>query len=121
MSDTSLFIKPGDNFLNQNKFTQISEIRNEGFNTLFRAKRYGKWWLIKALKKELQDDIMYQSFLQKEYDILVNLHHPYIVQVHSFENIEGIGKAIVMEWIDGISLSEWLTKTHSKSERRNII
>ena len=58
MSDTSLFIKPGDNFLNQNKFTQISEIRNEGFNTLFRAKRYGKWWLIKALKKELQDDIV---------------------------------------------------------------
>lgn len=121
MSNTSSFIKPVDNFLNQNLFTQISEIRNEGFNSLFRAKRYGKWWLIKALKKELQDDIMYQSFLQKEYDILVNLHHPYIVQVHSFEYINGIGKAIVMEWIEGISLSEWLTKTHSKGERRNII
>lgn len=120
MSDTSFFIKPKDNFLTQQEFTQVLEISNSGFNSLYRAKRNGKWWLLKALKKELQGDVMYQSLLMKEFDLMTSLQHPYIVQVYSIEDVKGIGNAIVMEWIEGVTLCEWLEQKHSISERRNI-
>ena len=113
MSDTSFFIKPKDNFLTQQEFTQVLEISNSGFNSLYRAKRNGKWWLLKALKKELQGDVMYQSLLMKEFDLMTSLQHPYIVQVYSIEDVKGIGNAIVMEWIEGVTLCEWLEQKQS--------
>lgn len=119
MDETSFFIKP-DNFVNNSNFTQISAIKNEGFNQLYRAKRYGRWWLIKALKKEFKDDTTYNSFLQKEYDLMTRLNHPNIVQAFSFEDIPQIGNAIVMEWIDGVTLNEWLTQPHKNKERKKV-
>lgn len=120
MSDTSFFIKTKDNFLSQQEFTQISVISNSGFNSLYRAKRNGKWWLLKCLKKELQGDVMYQSLLKKEFDLMTSLQHPYIVQLYSIEDVKGIGIAIVMEWIEGVTLDKWLATPHSLEERRNV-
>ena len=120
MSNTSFFINNNNSFLPHKEFTQITEISNDGFNSLYRAKRNGKWWLLKTLKKELQEDIMYQSLLMKEFDLMTSLQHPYIVQVHSIEDIKGIGKAIIMEWVNGVTLDKWLSKSHSVNERRNI-
>ena len=119
MDKTSFFIKP-DNFVNNSDFTQISAIKNEGFNQLYLAKRYGRWWLIKALKKEFQDDAAYNSLLQKEYNLMTGLYHPNIAQAFSFEDIPQIGKAIVMEWIDGVTLNEWLSHHHKNKERKKV-
>ena len=38
----------------------------------------------------------------------------YIVEV------DGYGKCLVMEWIDGVTLEEWLLQHHSKAERVHI-
>lgn len=119
MDETSFFIKP-DNFVNSSDFTQISLIRDKGFNQLYQAKRYGRWWLIKSLKKEFQDDAAYNSLLQKEYDLMTGLYHPNIAQAFSFEDIPQIGKAIVMEWIDGVTLNEWLSHHHKNKERKKV-
>ena len=32
------------------EFTDLTEMRTEGFNRLVKAKRYGKWFLLKGLK-----------------------------------------------------------------------
>ena len=36
------------------------------------------------------------------------------------EEVEGYGRCIVMEWIDGVTLDEWLAQKHSGLERRQI-
>ena len=101
-------------------FTEISELSSSGFNVLFRAKRNGQWWILKSLKPDVCHDSTFLQLQQKEYDILARLDHPGIVKVEGLEEVEGYGRCIVMEWIDGVTLDEWLTQKHSGLERRQI-
>lgn len=57
--------------------------------------------------------------LQKEFDIMSQLQHPLVVSVYSLEEVSGLGLCIVMEWIDGMTLGEWLKKKdNTLSQRR---
>lgn len=102
------------------RFTEISELSTSGFNVLLRAKRNGQWWILKSLKPDVCHDSIFLQLQQKEYDILARLDHPGIVKVEGLEEVEGYGRCIVMEWIDGVTLEEWLTQGHSGFERRQI-
>lgn len=102
------------------QFTEMSEIASSGFNILVRAKRFGQWWVLKALKQDMRQIPEYAHLLQKEFDILSRLQHPHVVKVESLEEVEGYGLCIVMEWIDGDTLQEWLAHPHKKSERRRV-
>ena len=62
----------------------------------------------------------YKTFLQKEYDILRQMQHPMVVSAFSFELVEGLGQCIVMEWIEGTTLKQWMQQRHSLSERRHL-
>ncbi len=101
-------------------FSDMSVLSSSGFNVLLRAKRFGQWWILKALKAEVYDDSTYQQLLQKEYDILTRLHHPNIVRVESLEEVPGFGRCIVMEWIEGETLDKWLDQKHTGAERRQV-
>ena len=86
-------------------FTNIEIVPTSGFSLLARARRYGRWWMLKGLKPDRRDSA-YSMFLKKEFEILMQLQHNNIVAASSFEQVEGIGSCIVMEWIDGITLGE---------------
>lgn len=88
-------------------FTDFTDVACKGYNTLCKAKRYGRWWMLKGLKESYRQDETYKNLLQKEFDNLISLQHPYIASVYSIEEIPGRGTCIVMEWIDGITLKEW--------------
>lgn len=85
-------------------FTEISELSSSGFNVLLQAKRNGQWWILKSLKPDVCHDSTFLQLQQKEYDILARLDHPGIVKVEGLEEVEGYGRCIVMEWIDGVTL-----------------
>ena len=38
---------------------------------LIKAKRYGRWWMQKALKPKLSSDVAYQTMLRKEFENIV--------------------------------------------------
>ncbi len=101
-------------------FSEFSEVSHGGFNILLRAKRKGQWWMLKALQPAFLHDTTYQLILQKEYDLLSRLDHPGVVKVVGFEEVEDYGKCIVMEWIEGETLEEWLSGKHSRRKRRWI-
>ena len=117
---TSAFIKP-DNVIQTAQFTDFSTVPSNGYNLLIRAKRNGRWWLLKGLKEQCRQDTVYQVLLQKEYEITSQLQHPMIVSVFSLEEVEGLGLCIVMEWIEGLTLKEWLAQgNHSRKQRRHV-
>ncbi len=95
------------------RFTDIEEIPSGGFNRLIKAKRYGRWWMLKGIKDPYCNTTDHQHLLQKEFEILIAMQHPNIVQGVSFETVNNVGPCIVMEWIDGITLKEWLNHAHS--------
>lgn len=101
-------------------FSEISELSSSGFNIILRAKRAGQWWMLKALKFGVRQNPTFLHLQQKEYDILCRLQHPGIVKVEALEDVEGYGRCIVMEWIEGETLAEWLTQGHSRLERKQV-
>lgn len=92
------------------QFSNFTPIPCKGFNFLCKAKRYGRWWVLKGLKEPYRQDENYKNLLHKEFDILISLQHPNIVSAYSMEEIPEMGTCIVMEWIDGITLEHWSGK-----------
>ena len=89
------------------QFSDFTPIPCKGFNILCKAKRYGRWWVLKGLKEPYRQDESYKNLLHKEFDLLISLQHPNIVSAYSMEEIPEMGTCIVMEWIDGITLEHW--------------
>lgn len=102
-------------------FTAYTEIPSEGFNRLFKVQRYGKWFILKGLKPEYQHKEVYVSLLTKEFELGVRMDHPNIVHTFSKENDPVAGPCIVMEYVDGLTLKEYLTQNPSRLARRKIM
>lgn len=101
--------------------TQVYESR-KGFTRLFTATRMERKVMIKTLREDYAGSPMYRLLLRKEYAMLSQLSHPYIVAAYSFEDISGLGMAIVMEHIEGVTLREFLDSGNcTKAEGRRII
>ena len=113
-----------DNFNIANQFSNIELIHNSknGYSELYKAKRYGKWYALKRLTDKEKDNPRYQSLLEKEFDIAIQLSHQNIVQTISFENIPQLGRCIVQEFIDGVTWNEFFSKNNiSKKETFRIL
>ena len=119
MSSTSGFILPTD-AVTSRCYTDITLLPSSGHNQLARAKRLGRWWMLKGLKEEFRGQGIYEALLQKEFEQLSHLQHPSIVSAVDIDSIEGLGTCIVMEWIDGQTLKEWLCEKHTARERLAI-
>ena len=52
---------------------------------------------------------------------MASLQDPNIVNVVSIEEVDKLGLSIVMEWIDGVTLGEWLKQPHSKKEKLRVL
>lgn len=77
-----------------------------GYTRLFRAMRYGKRFMLKSLKPEYLLTPVYQQALRKEFEIGFQLDHPNICRTIGFEQVESLGHAIILEYIDGFTLAE---------------
>ena len=76
----------------------------EKYYDVYTVKKYGKWVMLKALKKEYADSPEFQAMLEKEFDVRYNLCHPNIVMVNDLEVVPGVGKAIITDDVYGYSL-----------------
>lgn len=108
------------------KFTQIEELPSPSHCRLVKAVRFGRRFLLKGLKPEYARQEIYRQMLQKEFTLMMHLQHSGIVQTYGMEkgNTDpsiGMDEFIVMEWIDGETLTEWLKGDHSRSNRRLIV
>lgn len=77
---------------------------SEEFYDAYTVKKHGKWVMLKALKKEYADKPEYQIMMQKEFDTRYNMCHPNIVMINDFEEVPGVGMAIITDDCYGYSL-----------------
>lgn len=110
----------GSSFFISARFTDITPLGNENggsYCRLFKAVRMGKWCVLKCLRPEHAYNPQYTALLQKEFEICYKLSHPNIVQMIGMEQVEGLGACIIMEYVDGCTLSEWMRNAkRSRSE-----
>lgn len=103
-------------------FTDISIFRVTTSNTLARATRFGRQWLLKALSPSNKLTTSARRRLMKEFEIHSRLNHPSVVRVAGCETVEDLGECIIMEWIEGSTLMELLQKGElPAAERRRIL
>lgn len=76
----------------------------EKYYDVYTVRKHGKWVMLKALKKEYADVPEYRRMLEQEFDTRYNLAHPNIVMVNDFEDVPGVGLAIITDDVYGYSL-----------------
>ena len=89
-------------------FHSIKEIETKGYSCLYTATQFGKKVILKGLKPEFKKERFYQDLLKKEFEISYSLNHPNIVKIIDFQNILNIGDCIVMEYVEGVTLREFV-------------
>ena len=106
------------------EFTELQELPSRGYCGLLKAKRYGRWFLLKYLKPEYRNQAVFQQMLRKEFEILMTLVHPSVLQVIGMEDVimpdNSKVTCLITEWIDGVTLKEFLSTDSSKQERSKI-
>ncbi len=90
----------------ESAFGNLAEcyVSASGHTRLFSATRYGKRYILKCLKKDFLYTPIYQQALTKEFEIGLQLEHPYICRTIGLEQLPDLGPTIVMEYIDGENL-----------------
>ena len=99
-------------------FTDVEILHTSDANIVAKAKRYGRWWLLKGLRQEVAAEQRYQQMLRKELEIMMQLQHPTIVTAVGLEDVDGLGTCIVMEYVEGVTLSEWLKEHRCQGTHR---
>ena len=85
---------------------------------LYRVSRAGKYFIIKTAKGESG---VHADLIRREYELSIALSHPYIVSVFTFEEVTPVGPGIVMEYIDGYTLTEFLAQNPSRKLRQRTV
>ena len=103
--------------------TLIEEGSYSRYNRLAKALRDGRWWMLKGLKPEHEDDPVMRALLRKEFNLGMMLRHPGIVGFVSLELVPqlGGGEFIVQEWVEGVTLKRWLECDHKWPEKVNVL
>ena len=109
------FILPSD------RSVSYEPLVSRGFSQLVKVKRQGRWFLLKGLKSELQGQAVYLELLKKEYELMVQLDHPNIVKAYAKELNDQLGPCIAMEYIDGVTLDQYLESKPSWQARRKVV
>ena len=89
-------------------------------NVLYKARRKGQWYVLKALRPEFRDDLVRRELLAREFKLGRRMDHPNIVRFFSLENDQVAGDCIVMEYVDGVSLADYLKTKPSMTARKRV-
>ncbi len=116
---TSGFV-PSSEYAVSGRFSEYSELPSRGCCQLFKAQRNGQWFVLKALHPECQQDPVYQGMLEKEFDLMMQLNHPNVVRIYSKEEDSVAGVCMVMEYVDGRTLGDFLEENPPQNVRESM-
>lgn len=101
------------------KFTEVSIMHTSDNNVVSKAKRYGRWWVLKSIVPEKAGQTVHLIRLRKELEVMMQLNHSGIVSAVGLEKVNG-SECIVMEYVDGCTLGEWLKTMPRKQQRFSV-
>lgn len=101
------------------RFNAINIIHESERHVVLKAKRYGRWWILKGLTPATNTEAN-RALLRKEFDIMMMLPSEGFARAVSMEEVPGYGRCIIMEYIEGATLADWLRTTPSAENRRRV-
>lgn len=83
-------------------------ISKSGPFRILKATFLGRKAVIKCLKPKFAHSFVHQRLIRREGNIISSLHHSAIVTSFGLHNISGYGASIVLELLEGLSLSQYV-------------
>ena len=102
-------------------WSDITLLQQRRQNTIYTAKRYGKRYLLKAISPEYQSLTDIRLLQEKEFSLGILLNHSNIAETYSLEEVPQIGSCIVMEYVDGMTLAQWLNSSPTRAQRERVL
>ena len=102
-------------------WSDITLLQQRRQNTIYTAKRYGKRYLLKAISPEYQSLTDIRLLQEKEFSLGILLNHSNIAETYSLEEVPQIGRCIVMEYVDGMTLAQWLNSSPTRAQRERVL
>lgn len=84
---------------------------------IFRASKCGRYFLLKAPKS---DAGIHLAMLKREYELSAGCSHPFLIHTFTYEPDSPIGPCIVMEYVDGRNLRDFLKEKPSMAMLRRV-
>lgn len=104
--------------INEDSLVLLSDT---GHNNIYRYIKSGRVFAIKAVKPNCEDAELYLQFLRREYQLLSNLQSPFIVSVWQMICLPEIGECMMMEYVDGRTLDQFIEEHPSARQRREVL
>ena len=120
MNDSSFIISPVSADFSD-VWSEPELLSSKGHNAIYVATRFGRKYVLKALAEPYRESTPYIELLRKEFTIGVGVDHPNIVRLLDFGHMDSIGWYIQMEYIDGITLDQFLDANPPMAIRRRIL
>ncbi|MBQ7648371.1 MAG: protein kinase [Paludibacteraceae bacterium] len=117
MESSSSFIVPAEF---SSEWCDVTLMQRHSHTLIYTATRYGRRFLLKTLSPDVASLTDYRIQQEQEFQLGVQLVHPNIAATYSLEQVDGVGRCIVQEWIDGVTLSEWTSTKQSNAVRERI-
>ncbi len=119
MDSSFIIVPPSSDF--SDVWSELELLSSKGHNALYVATRFGRKYVLKALAEPYRESTPYIELLRKEFTIGVGVDHPNIVRLLDFGRMDSIGWYIQMEYIDGITLDQFLDANPPAAIRRRIM
>lgn len=98
-------------------FYDFKLLKTTAYSTLYRASKAGKYFLTKTTKDNTEQQL---AILKREYELSIGCDHPHIVHIYTWEKNLPVGAGIVMEYIEGRTLTEYLAERPTITDRQRI-
>ena len=119
MDSSFIIVPPSSDF--SDVWSEPELLSSKGHNAIYVATRFGRKYVLKALAEPYRESTPHIELLRKEFTIGVGVDHPNIVRLLDFGHMDSIGWYIQMEFIDGITLDQFLETNPPAAIRRRII
>lgn len=104
-----------------NGFTDFEVLASSKYSIIVKARKFGRWFVLKALSDDCRGRWQYEALLRKEYAIGFRFDHPNIVRYIDFLTLPDLGPCIQMEYVVGRSLDDYLAASPSVVEKKRIV
>ena len=85
---------------------------------LYRVSKAGKHFIVKTAADNSE---RLRALIRREYEISIDLNHPYLINVFTYEDNTPVGEGIIMEYVDGRNLRDFLSENPSATLRRRVL
>ena len=100
----------------EDRWYNLILIYSHNYSSLYRFERDGKYFLLKIANEKSRS----KKILRREYELSIGADHPNIVNVYYYNASTPVGEGIVMEYIEGRNLNDYLAENPSSQQREKV-